>query len=56
MYCARRQLGPDVPAGFLHLPANQELALEARTVTPYLPQAKLTRGVQVALETLAGTL
>ena len=56
MYHARQRLGPDIPAGFLHLPACEALALESKAHLPYLPQAELTRGVQVALETLATSL
>ena len=56
MYHARRRRGPAVAAGFLPQPASAELALEARTPMPYLPQAELTRGVRVALEALAAHL
>lgn len=40
-----------VPCGFLHLPANAFLAAED-TRLPYLPQAEITRAVQVAAQTL----
>ena len=53
MYLARHLLGGGVPCGFLHLPANESLALAARTPTPYLPQAELVRAVRIALETVA---
>lgn len=53
MYVARHTLGEDVPCGFLHLPANEDVALGARTLLPYLPQSEIERGVGVALATLA---
>ncbi|SMB95084.1 pyroglutamyl-peptidase I [Deinococcus hopiensis] len=48
-----------VPCGFLHLPASAVVALavpEDRPPLPYLPQAEITRAVQVAAETVAATL
>jgi pyroglutamyl-peptidase len=50
---SRSRVGPAVPAGFLHLPACEQLALESASPLPYLPQLELTRGVRLALETLA---
>ena len=44
-----------VPTGFLHLPANAEVALAVspdRPPLPYLPQEELTRAVLVAAEAL----
>ncbi|AWT35333.1 pyrrolidone-carboxylate peptidase [Deinococcus arenae] len=38
----------DVPCGFLHLPANAEVALAEPKPVPYLPQEELTRAVEVA--------
>lgn len=56
MYLARRALGEGVPCGFLHLPANAEVALSAPGPLPYLPQGEIERGVRVALETVAASL
>ncbi|BDP42872.1 pyrrolidone-carboxylate peptidase [Deinococcus aetherius] len=42
-----------VPCGFLHVPANAQVALavpEDRPALPYLPQDEITRAVRVALE------
>lgn len=42
-----------VPCGFLHVPANEAVALaipEDRSPLPYLPQAEITRAVRVAAE------
>ncbi|GGK86413.1 pyroglutamyl-peptidase I [Deinococcus radiotolerans] len=38
----------EVPCGFLHLPANAEVALAEPRPVPYLPQDELTRAVEVA--------
>ncbi|WP_102125507.1 pyroglutamyl-peptidase I [Deinococcus planocerae] len=43
----------EVPCGFLHVPANAEVALampEDRPALPYLPQDEITRAVRVAAE------
>ncbi|AFZ65831.1 pyroglutamyl-peptidase I [Deinococcus peraridilitoris] len=56
MYVARHALGAEVPCGFLHLPANPEVALGAPRELPYLPQQELNRGVQVVVETVAARL
>lgn len=53
MYLARHILGEGVPCGFVHLPANEAVALNAKTLLPYLPQREIERGVGVALATLA---
>ncbi|MBB5234953.1 pyroglutamyl-peptidase I [Deinococcus budaensis] len=48
-----------VPCGFLHVPANPEVALAVpgdRPALPYLPQGEITRAVRVAAETLARRL
>ncbi|WP_045233505.1 pyrrolidone-carboxylate peptidase, partial [Deinococcus pimensis] len=50
MYTARHALGEGVPCGFLHLPANEAIALSARAPGPYLPQGEIDRAVRVALE------
>ncbi|GAA5533381.1 pyroglutamyl-peptidase I [Deinococcus aluminii] len=45
-----------VPCGFLHVPANAEVALavpEDRAPIPYLPQTEITRAVRVAAEVVA---
>ena len=45
-----------VPCGFLHVPANAEVALavpEDRPALPYLPQEEITRAVRVVAEALA---
>lgn len=45
-----------VPCGFLHVPANEAVALavpEDRSPLPYLPQAEITRAVQVAAEVIS---
>ncbi len=55
-YVARHALGPQVPCGFLHLPASAEVALDARQPIPYLPQAEITRGIQVTLDAIARAL
>lgn len=42
-----------VPCGFLHVPANAEVALavpEDRGPVPYLPQAEITRALRVAAQ------
>lgn len=44
-----------VPCGFLHVPANAAVALAVpsdRPALPYLPQAEITRAVQVAAQTV----
>lgn len=56
MYLARHVLGAGVPCGFLHLPANEAVALNARAPLPYLPQAEIERGVRVALGAIAAAL
>lgn len=63
LYCALHQLArtgrPHVPCGFLHVPANAEVALavpEDRPALPYLPQKEITRAVRVAAETVAHSL
>lgn len=60
MYHALRQLASagraGVPCGFLHVPANAEVALavpQDRPALPYLPQEEITRAVRVAAETVA---
>lgn len=48
-----------VPCGFLHVPANAEVALavpEDRPALPYLPQPEITRAVRVAVDVLADRL
>lgn len=48
-----------VPCGFLHLPANPDVALavpEDRPALPYLPQSEITRAVRVAAGVLARRL
>lgn len=63
MYHALHHLAQEgrahVPCGFLHVPANAEVALavpEDRPALPYLPQPEITRAVRVAAEVLAGSL
>ncbi|PYE56206.1 pyrrolidone-carboxylate peptidase [Deinococcus yavapaiensis] len=53
MYLARHELGEGVPCGFVHLPANEDVALNAKTILPYLPQSEIERGIGVALALLA---
>ncbi|ADV67975.1 pyroglutamyl-peptidase I [Deinococcus maricopensis] len=55
MFAARHHLGERVPCGFLHVPANEWMALDARPgeVLAYLPQAEIERGVRVALAAVA---
>ncbi|WP_216321574.1 pyroglutamyl-peptidase I [Deinococcus aestuarii] len=51
--CLSRSGRAAVPCGFLHVPANAEVALavpEDRPPLPYLPQDEITRAVRVALE------
>ena len=57
LYHALHQLArlgrAQVPCGFLHVPANAELALavsEDQPPLPYLPQEEITRAVRVAVE------
>ncbi|MFC4637395.1 pyroglutamyl-peptidase I [Deinococcus hohokamensis] len=59
MYHALRELHlagrAAVPCGFLHVPANAQVALsvpEERAALPYLPQEEITRAVRVAAEAL----
>ncbi|MPY66797.1 pyroglutamyl-peptidase I [Deinococcus sp. SDU3-2] len=63
MYHALHQLAGEgrahVPCGFLHVPANPEVALavpEDRPALPYLPQSEITRAVRGAVEVLAASL
>ncbi|GAA4005452.1 pyroglutamyl-peptidase I [Deinococcus rubellus] len=59
MYLARHQLGPGVPCGFLHVPADETLALfqpPGRPLLPYLPQSEINRGIGLALDALAAGL
>jgi len=59
MYLARHQLGPSVPCGFLHVPADETLALaqpSGKPPLPYLPQVEINRGIELALAVLAGQL
>ncbi|MEW6421572.1 MAG: pyroglutamyl-peptidase I [Deinococcota bacterium] len=63
LYCALHHLSVTgrrhVPCGFLHVPANAEVALavpEDRPALPYLPQAEITRAVQVAAEVVGRRL
>jgi pyroglutamyl-peptidase len=52
-----RALGrPDVPCGFLHLPASAGVALAEAKAVPYLPQPELTRAVEVAARTVAASV
>lgn len=47
---------PSVPCGFLHVPANETVALavpEDRAPLPYLPQAEVTRAVRLAAEAIS---
>lgn len=53
MYVARHALPHEVACGFLHVPANEEVALAAGGPVPYLPQAEIVRGVRVALDVIA---
>jgi len=55
LYILQTQGRAHVPTGFLHLPANAEVALAVspeRPPLPYLPQEELTRAVLVAAEAL----
>lgn len=62
MYLARHHLtrhrpGPGVPCGFLHVPADESLALAqppSKPPLPYLPQGEINRGIGLALAVLAG--
>lgn len=56
MYAARHVLGDGVPCGFVHLPANAAVALNAPSPIPYLPQSEIERGVRLALEVVAASL
>lgn len=53
------QLGPAVPCGFLHVPADETLALAqppGKPPLPYLPQREINRGIGLALDVLVGQL
>ncbi|ACO46593.1 pyroglutamyl-peptidase I [Deinococcus deserti] len=61
MYHALHQLHlrgrAEVPCGFLHVPANPQVALSVagdRPPLPYLPQEEITRAVRTAAQTMAG--
>jgi len=59
LHCLAVSGRPQVPCGFLHVPANPEVALavpEDRPALPYLPQGEITRAVRVAAETIARSL
>lgn len=53
---ARHALGDRAPAGFLHLPDDEVLALTRRSPGPYLPLEHQARGVRIAVETIAAGL
>ena len=49
-----RRLRPSLPAGFVHVPADERLGFGIDV--PYVPVDHLERGIRVALAALAGTL
>ncbi|WP_291431497.1 pyrrolidone-carboxylate peptidase [Deinococcus sp.] len=56
LHALRALCRADVPCGFLHLPANARVALAEAKAVPYLPQAELTRAVEVAARTVAAAV
>lgn len=50
-----RRAGRDVPAGFIHFPASTEMAVDDPRLSS-LPMATMERALQVAIETVVGSL